>query len=115
MFPAHTISQRLRGLKRIPPELIPLGMSRYETAIILYLGTLLIVFLSIQVLSLRMFFYPRSYIHIELLLPPPFSPFNPADGYSSVALGAAGYSLTNKLLTDKTLRLYRNSPEQREH
>ncbi|EYE97762.1 uncharacterized protein EURHEDRAFT_450162 [Aspergillus ruber CBS 135680] len=55
---AHTISQRLRSLKKIPPELIPLGI---------------------------------------------------------VALGAAGYSLTNKLLTDKTLRLYRNSPEQREH
>ena len=24
---AHTISQRLRTLKKIPPELIPLGMS----------------------------------------------------------------------------------------
>ncbi|OJJ80584.1 uncharacterized protein ASPGLDRAFT_38948 [Aspergillus glaucus CBS 516.65] len=58
---AHTISQRLRNLKKIPPELIPLGV------------------------------------------------------VLAVALGAAGYSLTNKLLTDKTLRLYRNSPEQREH
>ena len=26
-FPAHTISQRLRLLRKVPPELIPLGMS----------------------------------------------------------------------------------------
>ncbi|PYH44850.1 uncharacterized protein BP01DRAFT_392187 [Aspergillus saccharolyticus JOP 1030-1] len=58
---AHTISQRLRTLKRIPPELIPLG---------LVLG---------------------------------------------VAVGAAIYSSSKKLMTDKTLRLYRNSPESREH
>ncbi|GKZ17655.1 hypothetical protein AbraIFM66951_011766 [Aspergillus brasiliensis] len=58
---AHTISQRLRTLKRIPPELIPLG---------LVLG---------------------------------------------VAVGAAIYSSSRKLMTDKTLRLYRNSPEDREH
>ncbi|OJI86102.1 hypothetical protein ASPFODRAFT_55346 [Aspergillus luchuensis CBS 106.47] len=55
---AHTISQRLRTLKRVPPELIPLG---------------------------------------------------------TVAVGAAIYSSTRKLMTDKTLRLYRNSPEDREH
>merc|ERR1712187_1059307 len=53
---AHTISQRLRSLKKIPPELLPLG---------LVLG---------------------------------------------VAVGAAFYSLGKKLVTDKTLRLYRNSP-----
>ncbi|OOF99422.1 hypothetical protein ASPCADRAFT_1105 [Aspergillus carbonarius ITEM 5010] len=58
---AHTISQRLRTLKRIPPELIPLG---------LVLG---------------------------------------------VAVGAAIYSSSKKLMTDKTLRLYRNSPEDRDH
>ncbi|KAJ5173371.1 hypothetical protein N7492_005964 [Penicillium capsulatum] len=58
---AHTISQRLRQVKKIPPELLPLG---------LVLG---------------------------------------------VAVGAAIYSCANKLLTDKTLRLYRNSPESREH
>ncbi|XHG02118.1 hypothetical protein AWENTII_005479 [Aspergillus wentii] len=58
---AHTISQRLRTLKRIPPELIPLGV---------VLG---------------------------------------------VAVGAAIYSSTKKLMTDKTLRLYRNKPEDREH
>ncbi|KAI3085810.1 hypothetical protein CBS147353_1462 [Aspergillus niger] len=58
---AHTISQRLRTLKKVPPELIPLG---------LVLG---------------------------------------------VAVGAAIYSSTRKLMTDKTLRLYRNSPEDREH
>ncbi|RAK96272.1 uncharacterized protein BO80DRAFT_429256 [Aspergillus ibericus CBS 121593] len=58
---AHTISQRLRTLKRIPPELIPLG---------LVLG---------------------------------------------VAVGAAIYSSSKKLMTDKTLRLYRNSPEERDH
>jgi hypothetical protein len=33
----------------------------------------------------------------------------------SVALGAAVYSCGKKLMTDKTLRLYRNSPESREH
>jgi hypothetical protein len=34
---------------------------------------------------------------------------------SSVAVGAAIYSCGKKLMTDKTLRLYRNSPESREH
>ncbi|KAJ6008450.1 hypothetical protein N7540_012426 [Penicillium herquei] len=58
---AHTISQRLRMIKKCPPELIPLGI---------VLG---------------------------------------------VALGAAFYASTKKLMTDKTLRLYRNSPESREH
>ncbi|BCS26518.1 uncharacterized protein APUU_51229A [Aspergillus puulaauensis] len=58
---AHTISQRLRTLKKIPPELLPLG---------LVLG---------------------------------------------VAIGAAIYSSTNKLMTDKTLRLTPNRPEDREH
>ncbi|PKY01661.1 hypothetical protein P168DRAFT_329598 [Aspergillus campestris IBT 28561] len=58
---AHTISQRLRTLKRVPPELIPLG---------LVLG---------------------------------------------VAVGAAIYASSHKLLTDKTLRLSRNKPEDREH
>lgn len=33
----------------------------------------------------------------------------------SVAIGAAVYSCSKKLMTDKTLRLYRNSPESREH
>ncbi|KAI9368454.1 hypothetical protein BJX61DRAFT_537255 [Aspergillus egyptiacus] len=55
---AHTISQRLRTLKKIPPELIPLGI---------------------------------------------------------VAVGAAIYSSTRKLMTDKTLRLTPNRPEDREH
>ncbi|CAG8877221.1 unnamed protein product [Penicillium nalgiovense] len=32
-----------------------------------------------------------------------------------VAIGAAVYSSGKKLMTDKTLRLYRNSPESREH
>ncbi|KAL2872791.1 uncharacterized protein BJX67DRAFT_376580 [Aspergillus lucknowensis] len=58
---AHTISQRLRTLKKIPPELIPLGV---------VLG---------------------------------------------VAIAAAIYSSANKLMTDKTLRLGRNRPEDREH
>ncbi|KAL4879144.1 hypothetical protein BJY04DRAFT_220507 [Aspergillus karnatakaensis] len=58
---AHTISQRLRTLKRIPPELIPLGV---------VLG---------------------------------------------VAVGAAIYSSSKKLMTDKTLRLSPNRPEDREH
>ncbi|KAJ5646989.1 hypothetical protein N7520_006688 [Penicillium odoratum] len=58
---AHTISQRLRMIKKCPPELIPLGI---------VLG---------------------------------------------VAVGAAIYASTKKLMTDKTLRLYRNSPESREH
>ncbi|KAL4920150.1 hypothetical protein BDW62DRAFT_199238 [Aspergillus aurantiobrunneus] len=58
---AHTISQRLRTLKKIPPELIPLGV---------VLG---------------------------------------------VAVGAAIYSSGNKLMTDKTLRLTPNRPEDREH
>ncbi|OGM41408.1 hypothetical protein ABOM_010270 [Aspergillus bombycis] len=58
---AHTISQRLRTLKRVPPELIPLGI---------VLG---------------------------------------------IAVGAAIYSSGKKLMTDKTLRLSRNSPESREH
>lgn len=58
---AHTISQRLRTLKKIPPELLPLG---------LVLG---------------------------------------------VAVGAAIYSSANKLMTDKTLRLTPNRPEDREH
>ncbi|KAL5336439.1 hypothetical protein BJX70DRAFT_389967 [Aspergillus crustosus] len=55
---AHTVSQRLRTLKRIPPELIPLGI---------------------------------------------------------VAVGAAIYSSTKKIMTDKTLRLSPNRPEDREH
>ncbi|KAK5175138.1 uncharacterized protein LTR77_000275 [Saxophila tyrrhenica] len=50
---AHTVSQRLRTLKRIPPELIPLGV------------------------------------------------------VLAVALIAAGYSMGNKLFSDKTLRLSR--------
>ncbi|KAJ5923754.1 hypothetical protein N7454_008999 [Penicillium verhagenii] len=58
---AHTISQRLRMIKKCPPELIPLGI---------VLG---------------------------------------------VAVGAAIYASTKKLMSDKTLRLYRNSPESREH
>ncbi|KAJ5226021.1 hypothetical protein N7468_007246 [Penicillium chermesinum] len=58
---AHTISQRLRLIKKCPPELIPLGI------------------------------------------------------VLAVALGAAGYSSVHKLMSDKTLRLYRNSPESREH
>ncbi|KAJ5220989.1 uncharacterized protein N7469_009876 [Penicillium citrinum] len=58
---AHTISQRLRQIKKCPPELIPLGV---------VLG---------------------------------------------VAVGAAIYASTKKLLTDKTLRLYRNSPESHDH
>ncbi|KAF1811241.1 hypothetical protein P152DRAFT_459644 [Eremomyces bilateralis CBS 781.70] len=53
---AHTISQRIRTLKKIPPELIPLGV------------------------------------------------------VLAVALGAAGYSLGNKLVSDKTLRLSRQGP-----
>jgi len=52
---AHTISQRLRTLKRIPPELIPLG------AVVL------------------------------------------------VAVGAAFYSLGNKLVSDKQMRLVRQN------
>ncbi|CAG8034576.1 unnamed protein product [Penicillium salamii] len=58
---AHTISQRLRQLKRVPPELFPI------------------------------FFV------------------------CGVAICAGIYSATNKILTDKTLRLSRNSPESREH
>ncbi|KAI1833941.1 hypothetical protein DTO006G1_295 [Penicillium roqueforti] len=58
---AHTISQRLRQLKRVPPELLPIGF------------------------------------------------------VLAVALGAAVYSCTKKLLTDKTLRLHRNSPESRDY
>ncbi|KAJ5991071.1 hypothetical protein N7499_011615 [Penicillium canescens] len=58
---AHTISQRLRQVKRIPPELLPIGF------------------------------------------------------VLAVAVGAAIYSCGKKLMTDKTLRLYRNSPESREH
>ncbi|KAL4968464.1 uncharacterized protein BDV14DRAFT_142418 [Aspergillus stella-maris] len=58
---AHTISQRLRQLKKIPPELLPLGV---------VLG---------------------------------------------VAVGAAIYSSSKKLMTDKTLRLLPNRPEDREH
>lgn len=38
-----------------------------------------------------------------------------ADRPCSVAVGAAAYSSINKLLTDKTLRLHRNSPDQGEH
>ncbi|KAL2219503.1 hypothetical protein M432DRAFT_639087 [Thermoascus aurantiacus ATCC 26904] len=57
---AHTISQRLRTLKKIPPELIPLGI------------------------------------------------------VLSVAVSAAIYSGTKKLLTDKTLRLSRSRPEDRQ-
>ncbi|KAL6235196.1 hypothetical protein BDW75DRAFT_210098 [Aspergillus navahoensis] len=34
---------------------------------------------------------------------------------SSVAVGAAIYSSTKKLMTDKTLRLTPNRPEDREH
>ncbi|KAA6414512.1 MAG: NADH-ubiquinone reductase complex 1 MLRQ subunit [Lasallia pustulata] len=52
---AHTISQRLRTLKKIPPELIPLGI---------VLG---------------------------------------------IALGAAGYSISKKLMSDKTLRLTKSN------
>ncbi|CAI7644669.1 unnamed protein product [Penicillium glandicola] len=52
---------RLRQLKRVPPELLPIGF------------------------------------------------------VLAVAIGAAVYSCSKKLMTDKTLRLYRNSPESREH
>ncbi|CAI7605315.1 unnamed protein product [Penicillium viridicatum] len=52
---------RLRQLKRVPPELLPIGF------------------------------------------------------VLAVAIGAAIYSSSKKLMTDKTLRLYRNSPESREH
>jgi hypothetical protein len=33
----------------------------------------------------------------------------------SIAVGAAAYSMGNKLYSDKTLRIYRNKPEDREH
>ncbi|KAJ5133597.1 hypothetical protein N7526_004962 [Penicillium atrosanguineum] len=54
---AHTISQRLRQLRKVPPGVDP----------------------------------------------------------SRVAIGAAVYASSKKLMSDKTLRLYRNSPESREH
>ncbi|EMC95099.1 hypothetical protein BAUCODRAFT_35089 [Baudoinia panamericana UAMH 10762] len=53
----HTVSQRLRSLKRIPPELIPLGV------------------------------------------------------VLAAAIFAAVWSLSRKLYTDTTLRLYRQGPE----
>lgn len=55
-FTGHTISQRLRQWRRIPPELVPLGV------------------------------------------------------VLAAALIAAGYSMVNKLMTDKTLRLTRQGP-----
>jgi len=55
---AHTISQRLRQFKKVPPELIPLGV---------VLG---------------------------------------------IAIGAAFYSMGNKLFSDKTLRLTRSQRDQ---
>ncbi|EXJ82635.1 hypothetical protein A1O3_06448 [Capronia epimyces CBS 606.96] len=54
---AHTITQRIRSLKKVPPELLPLGV------VILF------------------------------------------------ALFAAGFAMTRKLLTDKTLRLHKNPPK----
>lgn len=49
LFAAHTISQRLRTLRKIPPELIPLGMcpacsyvgSLRETLLTLFTGVVL--------------------------------------------------------------------------
>lgn len=48
---------------------------------------------------------PRFSAHIQAF----------ANALISVAVGAAIYSSIRKLTSDKTLRLYRNKPEDREH
>ena len=48
---------------------------------------------------------PHSSAHIQVS----------ANAVTSVAVGAAIYSSIRKLTSDKTLRLYRNKPEDREH
>ncbi|GAA82463.1 hypothetical protein BO85DRAFT_436542 [Aspergillus piperis CBS 112811] len=53
---------------------------------------------------------PPFLSHSAVFICPPLTQF-----HRSVAVGAAIYSSTRKLMTDKTLRLYRNSPEDREH
>ncbi|KAJ5387560.1 hypothetical protein N7509_010101 [Penicillium cosmopolitanum] len=56
---------------------------------------------------------PPELIPLGMLLYIEFLIANPL--LRSVAVGAAIYASTKKLLTDKTLRLYRNSPESHDH
>ncbi|CAG8217801.1 unnamed protein product [Penicillium salamii] len=66
---------------------------------------------------------PQSGMHFhDLQISPHYFPASaPAQACSPravphfVAICAGIYSATNKILTDKTLRLSRNSPESREH
>lgn len=100
---AHTISQRLRRLKKIPPELIPLGKS--PTRCNSLIGqTCVLTCSSIQVL------YSGWCISWLLQASEP-----ELTGFinESVAIGAAIYSLGNKLVTDKTLRLTRSNPRDK--
>ncbi|KAJ6188691.1 NADH-ubiquinone reductase complex 1 MLRQ subunit [Penicillium mononematosum] len=56
----------------------------------------------------RAFYFPTPRLRQLKRVPPRAAPYR-------VAIGAAVYSSCKKLMTDKTLRLYRNSPESREH
>ncbi|GLI76298.1 hypothetical protein PoHVEF18_004569 [Penicillium ochrochloron] len=60
----------------------------------------------------RAFYSPAPRLRMIKKCPPELIPLGIVLG---VAVGAAIYSSTKKLMTDKTLRLYRNSPESRDH
>ena len=57
----------------------------------------------------------RPSLLLPLPLPQCWSALPLTQFHRSVAVGAAIYSSSKKLMTDKTLRLYRNSPEDRDH
>ncbi|CAI7576075.1 unnamed protein product [Penicillium crustosum] len=88
---------RLRQLKRVPPELLPIGF------VLAYVSTLFDTICRL---------IPGTHARHMPEFHPPISLHWQS---SFVALGAAVYSGSKKLMTDKTLRLYRNSPESHDH
>ena len=95
---AHTISQRIRTLKKIPPELIPLGKPVPS-----------ICGASLLTWNFPLRHYPCVRFH---MLERRFG----VDSVQSVAVTAGFYSLIRKLWTDKTLRLTRTgSPRSPTH
>jgi hypothetical protein len=84
---AHTVSQRLRQIKKIPVELFPLGK---------YLQINPCIKLT-RPLSYRFGVSCEQQVSLQLLITP------------SIAVVAAGYALVHKLLSDPTLRLSRQN------
>jgi len=90
---AHTISQRIRTLKKIPPELIPLGMFSDPRGLMPRKSANTVACRYCLGVSLH-----RSTTALE----------TGSNQTSSIAIFAAFYSIFRKLYVDGTLRLYRS-------